>query len=132
VELKRPSRKIDDGVLTQIKKYAIAVANDERFRGVIARWTFIAISNDLDAFAKREANQRGQPKGKVFDDAELNITVWAKSWAEIINDARTRLRFFNDQLSYQADLDSAKAYLKKAHDKFIPRANHGSENDADA
>jgi hypothetical protein len=55
VELKRPSKKIDDEVLTQIKKYALAVAKDERFREIKTRWKFVAISNDLDDFAKREA-----------------------------------------------------------------------------
>lgn len=120
VELKRPSKKIDDDVLTQIKKYAIAVANDERFHGIPAKWTFVAISNDLDDFAKREANQRGRPKGQVFDDAELNITVWVRTWADVINDARAKLRFINQQLSYEADRDSAKEYLHKTHAKFIP------------
>ena len=120
VELKRPSKKIDDEVLTQIKKYAIAVATDERFRNIPIRWTFIAISDELDAFATEEAKQRGRPKGQVFDSAELNITVWAKPWSEVINDARARLRFFNQQLSYEADSESAKAYLKKTHAKFLP------------
>lgn len=120
VELKRPSKKIDDEVLTQIKKYAVAVASDERFRDVPTRWNFVAISNDMDAFAKSEANQRNRPKGMVSDNADLNITVWAKTWAEVINDARARLRFVNEQLAYQADHDSAKAYLNKAHSRFIP------------
>lgn len=127
VELKRPSQKINDEVLTQIKKYAIAVASDERFAGVPATWTFVAISNGMDTYAKREANQRGRPKGQVFDDAELNITVWVKEWAEVINDARSRLRFVNEQLSYEADRDSAKAYLQQTHAKFIP----DFENDED-
>lgn len=120
VELKRPSKKIDDEVITQIEKYAIAVANDERFRGVPAKWTFVAISNDLDDFAKRKANQRDRPKGQIFDDAELNVTVWVRSWADVINDARAKLRFINQQLSYEADRDSAKEYLHKTHAKFIP------------
>lgn len=79
VELKRPSKKIDAEVLTQIKQYAFAVASDERFHNIPATWTFIAISNELDDYAKREANQRGQPHGRVHDDAELNITVWVKT-----------------------------------------------------
>lgn len=120
VELKRPSKKIDDEVITQIKKYAVAVAGDERFRDVPTRWSFVAISNDMDQFAKSEANQRNRPKGMVSDSADLNITVWVKTWAEIINDARARLRFVNEQLAYQADNDSAKTYLNKAHAKFIP------------
>lgn len=129
VELKRPSQKINDDVLTQIKKYAIAVASDERFAGVPARWTFVAISNEMDAYVKREATQRGRPKGQVFDDSELNITVWVKEWAEVINDARARLRFVNEQLSYEADRGSAKAYLQRTHSKFIP--NYDDDTDAD-
>ncbi|MBX3680313.1 MAG: ATP-binding protein [Rhodocyclaceae bacterium] len=120
VELKRPSKKINDEVITQIEKYAIAVANDERFRGVPAKWTFVAISNDLDDFAKRKANQRDRPKGQIFDDAELNVTVWVRSWADVINDARAKLRFINQQLSYEANRDTATAYLHKTHAKFIP------------
>ena len=120
VELKRPSQKINPAIIQQIESYAFAVANDERFSGVPARWTFIAISNDLDNHARKMANQRNWPKGKVYDDADGNITVWAKTWADVINDARARLRFFNEQLSYEADRDSAKAYLEKTHAKFIP------------
>jgi hypothetical protein len=131
VELKRPSQKINPKVLSQIEAYAIAVANDERFRGVPARWTFIAISNELDDIAKRKANQRGWPRGKVYDDAELNITVWAKEWAEVINDARARLWFVNKHLSYEADRDSAKTYLEKTHSKFIPSLNMQREMNED-
>jgi hypothetical protein len=120
VELKRPSKKIDSDVLSQIEKYAIAVASDQRFNGVPARWTFLAVSNELDNYAKRKTNQRNCPKGQIYDDAELNITVWAKSWADIINNTRARLMFVNNQLAYEADRDSAKEYLRKAHAKFIP------------
>ena len=116
----RELKKIDADVITQIKKYAIAVASDERFRQVPAQFTFIAISNDLDNFAQKESNQRGRPKGQIYDDAELKITVWVRPWADVINDARARLQFFSNQLEYEADKDSAKAYLIKTHEKFIP------------
>lgn len=129
VELKRPSQKINDEVLTQIKKYAMAVAGDERFCGVPAKWTFVAISNELNSYARKDANQRGRPKGQVYDDPELNITVWVKEWAEVINDARSRLRFVNEQLSYEADRDSAKAYLKRTHAKFIPDFSEEVDSD---
>ncbi len=120
VELKRPSKKIDTEVITQIEEYAIAVAKDERFRDINVRWKFVAISNELNDYAKRKASQRNRPKGLVHDEGELNITVWARSWADVINDARSRLNFFNKQLAYEANQDSAKEYLNKAHAKFIP------------
>lgn len=132
VELKRPSQKINSDVLTQIEKYALAVASDERMHGIPARWKFVAVSNEFDHFAEKKANQRGQPKGKIYDDADRNITVWAHSWSEIINDARARLRFFNEQLAYGADNDSAVEYLKKTHAKYIPEMEKEDVNKADS
>jgi hypothetical protein len=113
-------RLIDADVVTQVKQYAMAVAKDERFNGVKATWTFIAVSNELDDFARHDANQRGRQKGLVFDHPELRIAVLVKEWAEIINDAKSKLKFFSQQLAYEADRESAKTYLKKAHSKYIP------------
>lgn len=121
VELKRPSKKIDSDVLSQIEKYAIAVAEDERFLNVKAKWTFLAISNELDAYATRKANQRNMPKSVVFQDGELNITVLVKSWAEVIANARAKLQFINRHLQYEVTQESSQKYLKEAHEKFIPR-----------
>ncbi len=128
VELKRPSQPINSDVLSQVKRYATAVAGDERFRAVPARWSFMAISNVFDDLAEKEANQRGRPPGMVYDDAQQNITVWAKTWSEVINDARTRLRFVNKHLAYEANRESSKQYLQKKHAKFIPIK--ASESDA--
>ena len=123
VELKRPSKKIDADVITQIKKYAIAVANDERFQGVKIKWTFVAISNELDDYAKIDAKQKDKPAGVIFEHEGLNITAWAKSWSDVINDARAKLQFINAQLEYEANRDSAKEYLQNTHAKFIPEIN---------
>jgi len=122
VELKRPSKKIDSEVLSQVEKYAIAVASDERFHNIPARWRFVVVSNDLDDYAKRKAKQRHLPAGCIFDDSEKNITVWVKSWAEVINDARARLSFLNMYLSYESTRESARKHLQKVHSKFIPRS----------
>jgi len=133
VELKRPLKKIDDEVITQVKKYAMAVAADERFRGVPAKWTFVAVSNELNDYAKQDSNQTGRPRGQVWASENGEITVWVREWAEIINTARARLDFINENLSYKANRESAKAYLAKAHAKFIPTMDdedeHGDQND---
>ena len=70
---------------------------------------------------RRDAHQRGKPKGLVFDDPDLNITVWVKTWAEVINDAKARLHFVGERLGYQASAESANAYLEKAHARYIPK-----------
>lgn len=129
VELKRPSQKITSTVLSQIESYAIAVANDERFKNIKTKWTFIAISNEMDEHAERKATQRDRPRGLVFDDSKLNITVWAKTWSQVIDDAKSKLQFVNKQLAYEANRDSSSGYLKKTHAKFIPDVNEASEPD---
>ena len=120
VELKRPSKKVDSEVLTQVEKYAIAVAGDERFTSVPAKWTFIAVSNEMDDFAKRRASQKDRPVGLVHDDPDQKVQVWVKTWSEVINSARAKLHFINQHLQYEANQESAKSYLNKAHEKFIP------------
>ena len=121
VELKRPSKKINGPILNQIKSYAQAVAGDERFLKIPARWKFIVVSNEMDKLAEAEARQLGGPHGIVFESSDKSIQVWAKTWSEIINDARTRLRFFEQQLGYKATRDNACAYLAKTHAKFLPK-----------
>jgi hypothetical protein len=121
VELKRPSKKVDAEVIVQIKKYATAVATDERFHNIPAKWTFLAISNELDDYAEDEANQRNKPKGLIHDSAQHNITVWAKTWSEVIANARAKLQFINQHLQYEVTQESSQKYLKEAHEKFIPR-----------
>lgn len=121
VELKRPSVKINDEVIAQIKKYAYAVAEDERFKGVPAKWTFIAISNEFDSYAKREANQRNRTLGQIHDDAELNITIYIKTWAEVIGNARSKLQFINKHLSYEANNETSQRYFQETYEKFIPK-----------
>ena len=121
IELKRPSKKIDGEVLGQVKSYAIAVAQDERFLNTKTRWIFWAISNEMTDEAQREARQRGRPEGLIYDDEELRITVWAKTWGQIIQECKARHNFYKQQLEYDADKDSARAYLKKAHEKYLPR-----------
>ena len=127
VELKRPRQKINPAVIQQIESYATAVARDEQFAGANINWCFVAVSNELDDYARRKANQRDKPKGHVYDAAELNIKIDAKEWAKIINDARVRLSSVNEQLAYQADSDSAKTYLNKAHAKYIPNPESATE-----
>jgi hypothetical protein len=120
VELKRPRQNVDDDVANQIRKYAFAVAEDERFRDTKTRWNFVALSNDISTSVRRQSNQRGKPQGLLHDDAELNISIWVKTWAQIIEEARARLHFFQKELAYRANNDSAIDYLKRTHDKYLP------------
>ena len=122
IELKRPAVKIDQKVSVQVTKYARAVAHDERFRDVNTTWTFWALSNDRDDFVDDLAKQPGRPKGVIFQFEQPRITIWAKTWGEIIDEARARLEFVRKQLDYNVDRETSLAFLRKTHEKYFPPA----------
>jgi hypothetical protein len=120
IELKRPSQKINAKIIEQIKSYAIAVAEDERFRDTKTRWIFWAIANDVVPESRRSLTQRDRPFGLIHDDVELNLRVWAKPWSTIIDDCRARMNFYKKGLEYDASNESALGYLQKVYDKYLP------------
>jgi len=122
IELKRPKKKIDLDVLSQIKSYAFAVADDERFKDTKTRWAFWTVSNDMADSAHKEANQRNRPPGMVYEDDEGRITIWAKPWAQVVEDCSGRLSFFQEELNCRADQQTALEYLRRTHEKYLPKA----------
>jgi hypothetical protein len=45
--------------------------------------------------------------------------IWVKSWSQIIDDCKRRLKFFQDKLNYQPDRDSSLAHLRKTYAKYL-------------
>lgn len=119
VELKRPDVKIDAEGTAQIESYAFAVADDERFRAVPAKWVFWAVSSDMDQIVARKVHQKDRVQGILFQGEEQRITIWVKTWSQIVNDCRSRLRFFADKLNYTPDRDSSLAHLKTTYHKYL-------------
>ncbi|MHC4097928.1 MAG: ATP-binding protein [Planctomycetota bacterium] len=120
VELKRPKQKIDTKTAGQIKEYAFAISEDERFRDVETRWTFWALSNDISESVRKETKQQNRPEGILYKDEEGKLTIWVKTWGQIINDCKARLNFFKESLQYTAGDKTAIEYLRKEYEKYLP------------
>jgi hypothetical protein len=87
----------------------------------------------MDTFAQLEAQMEGQPQGVVYQSKanasrNYNMTIWAKSWAEVIEQCSARLRFFRERLNYNASQSSGKKFLIDTYPKFIPKFEK-DEND---
>lgn len=119
VELKRPTVTIGSKEISQVKDYAFAIAEDDRFESLKTRWSFWVISNTLDASGKREARQSGRPRGQVYKSEEGNIEVWCKTWPEIIDECKARMRFVQEKLQANIDKESALEYLKSTYEKYL-------------
>jgi hypothetical protein len=131
VELKRPKKVIDSGVYDQIESYAMAVAADERFRDTKTRWIFWAVSDDIAPNIRVRARQPNKPEGLVLEVPDAHLTVWVKSWGQALESCRGRLEFFQRNLEYVADDESAIALLRKLYSKYLPSAISGADSVAD-
>jgi hypothetical protein len=119
VELKRPSVDIGADELQQIEDYAFAVASDERFNQPNVTWEFVIVGNNLRGSAERRARQSGRPEGLVHDGDD-GVRVWARTWAELIGDAKHRLKFVQDSLEYQSSRETGLQYLRETHARHLP------------
>ena len=62
----------------------------------------------------------GVYQSKADARCNYNMTIWAKSWSEIIEECTGRLKFFQDRLNYNASQSSGRKYLRETYPKFIP------------
>lgn len=119
VELKAPKVKIGEKECSQIKSYAYAVSEDERFASLSAKWNFWVISNELDTYATRESNQDGRPRGVIYRGAAgLDVTVWVKTWSQVIRENKYRLEFVREKLNYEIDQNDALQHLRDTYSQY--------------
>lgn len=118
VELKRPTQPITSKILQQVKDYAFAVADDERFADTKTRWSFWAVSGDVAQDVRKEATQQNRPQGLAYDDGRVKI--WVRSWSQILDSAKARLRFFQEALQYEVTESGTLDHLRQMYDAFLP------------
>lgn len=119
VELKAPKVKITEKECTQIESYAFAVIDDERFSALSAKWDFWIISNEIDSYAHRKTTQDGRPKGVLYRDESANVTIWVKTWSQIIKENKYRLEFVRSKLNYEINKNDAIQHLRDNYSEFI-------------
>ena len=124
VELKRPNSIINVEALTQIEKYALAISNDERFHSSSVNWKFWLVGNDLDSHVTSFVNQFDREPGLYY--LEENISVWVKTWAQIINDCRVRLQYFSDEIKYLPDSSDSLQKIKDLYNKYLYNLDKGN------
>jgi hypothetical protein len=115
VELKAPKVKIGADELQQIKRYAFTVSNDVRFRDRDTRWTFWVLSTEIDAFGKQEIAQANRPPGCLYVSDNGRLTIWAKTWAQVIGDNQGRLKFYKEALEHEVDAVSALQHMRVSY-----------------
>jgi hypothetical protein len=125
IELKAPDVVASYAELKQIKDYAKAVYQDARFANSATVWDFWLVTAEMDDDVRQDASQRDRPRGLVHepnlaDRPDTSVRVWARTWNEIIEDAKHRLSYFRNGLDHDPSLEHALEYLRRQHGDVIP------------
>ena len=128
VELKSPIVAIGPEEITQVEGYMRAIANDSRFDKSTTRWTFWALSKEIDEDYVRFRQQRGEREGTVI--AQPNMTAVVRSWSQIISENKARMQFFQESLQHNVTKADALASLKRGYEKVFAESRSGSAIDA--
>lgn len=122
IELKRPDVHIGMEQISQLTRYAHAVARDSRFARTDTRWEFWIVGDDVDESAELMVNQNNREPGVIIDTAEPRVVGRAVTWAQVLRDARHRLGFVKAALAYSTSDEAGAGYLRRVHDKYLPTA----------
>lgn len=127
VELKAPRVTVGHEELTQIERYAFAVAADQRFEMKEVEWDFVVVSDQLSDYARQKARQSQRQPGLTHLSEDGRTRVWAKTWAEILGAAKHRHKFVQDALRYTPGAEEALAYLREVHSQYLPASVTSTE-----
>ena len=117
IELKRPQVKIGADQVTQIQEYAFAIMRDERLRSGSQRWEFWVISDDLDDYAIFLILEGEQARGTIH--RKKNCVIRVKRWAQVIEDNKARLQFFQEKLKHSTKLQSSLKHIQSTYNEFM-------------
>lgn len=122
IELKRPSVSIGKAQMDQIEGYARTVANDTRFASVDTIWEFWIVGDEVDPKVLYKFGQGSLPPDvfSAFEENGYTMTIHGVTWAQIIQNARHRMKFVSDQLGYDPTSEAGLETLRKRHSELLP------------
>lgn len=118
IELKRPSKTIGVDELEQIKKYARAVSNDDRFPKKKTKWKFIILATKMNKDAESECNQKDREFGHI--DSKDNYDVFVRRWGDLLNEADSRHQYLKEKLNYDISEESKLKVISSKYNEYIP------------
>lgn len=111
IELKRPGLKLTNTELSQVKKYALEVSNDNRFDKEKTEWEFVLISNNYNDEVWEEITQENRPKWCAI--AKPNYKVYVKTWWEILQWLKWKYSFLKSKLESFEESPENLEYIKE-------------------
>jgi hypothetical protein len=123
VELKRPSVKLGEEELVQVKKYAHALT--EHPGAGPSRWTFWLVGSETKAVLDGDLTQVGRKWGHVTEAPKYDIYV--TTWGNLLDQAERRFNFYREQLAYSATQEEAVERVRRRHEELLPPEPAGTK-----
>jgi hypothetical protein len=126
IELKHPTKAINEKYLSQVKTYMRTILGIDQFNGETYTWDFYLIGNKFDSNGYIEGEiksnmTKGQP-GLVHSQDKFNIYV--RKWCDILNECDLRHQFLQDRLEIEksklfTDLESPNEAVELAKNSAV-------------
>jgi hypothetical protein len=116
VELKRPSVKLGQDELAQVRKYAHALS--ESPAAGPSKWTFWLVGADTDSVLDGELTQTDREWGHVIKTKKYDLHV--TTWGRLLDNAERRFNFYREQLAYRASQDESIERVRRRHEELLP------------
>jgi hypothetical protein len=117
VELKRPSVVISEKEVAQVRKYSLAIRSDSRFKEGSPKWVFWLVGNSYDDLVRDSFVESETYHGAVAIKDDHVILV--RTWGEIIEDAKSRMKFFSDNLNFEAQTAPSLQHVRTKYAQFL-------------
>lgn len=129
VELKAPHIQAGIAELNQIQGYAGAVTGDAQFQGVTAEWDFTLVTTERHDSIRMQTSQADRPNGLVNVSVEGNQTVrvWARTWAEVFEECRNRLTYYQQLLGHDPSNEQVRDFLANTYADVLGNALNTSD-----
>lgn len=105
IELKHPSKSLNEGCLSQVKRYMRTILQIPQFNADNYTWNFILAGNKFDSsgYIKGEikSHERKGEEGLVHD--EDNYKIYVRKWSDILIDCDLRHKFLDEKLQLEKD-----------------------------
>lgn len=106
VELKRPSIKLGEKELSQVKRYMNVILKQSEFNAPNMKWEFYLVGNEFDTtdYIKNEIenNKSHGEKSLVFRMG--NYKIYVKTWSEIIAEFEMKHKYLNEKLELERQM----------------------------
>lgn len=113
VELKAPKVPIGAEEIGQVEGYVRAITKDSRFDTTTTKWTFWALSREVDDDVMRLRQVPHAEPGIIIN--QDNLVVLVKTWAQVIAENRARMKFFQESLQITVTKEEALRHLKEGY-----------------